>query len=268
MELKILSIKNEEKGKVNMPEQFNEKVRPDLIKKVVLALQSSKRQQYGADPEAGKRHSTEISKRRREYRGSYGLGISRVPRKILSKRGTRMNWVGALAPGTVGGRQAHPPKAEKIWSRKINKKENRKAIRGALAATLQKQAVDKRGHKAPENYPFIIEEKFESVEKTKEVYKALKELGFSDELKRTLKKKVRAGKGKMRGRKYKRKKGALLVVSDKCKLEHAAKNLAGIDVVKVNELNVEMLAPGAMPGRLALFTEKAIEKLRKDKLFM
>ena len=49
-----------------------------------------------------------------------------------------MNWVGAFAPGTVGGRRAHPPKSEKIWSKKINKKENAKAIRSAISATLLK----------------------------------------------------------------------------------------------------------------------------------
>ena len=38
-----------------------------------------------------------------------------------------MNWVGAFAPGTVGGRKAHAPNAEKIFDKKINKKENRKA---------------------------------------------------------------------------------------------------------------------------------------------
>ena len=84
-----------------------------LIKRAVLTLQNNKRQRYGANPEAGKKVSAALSKRRRKYRGSYGHGISRVPRKILSRRGTSMNWQGAFAPGTVGGRRAHPPKAEK-----------------------------------------------------------------------------------------------------------------------------------------------------------
>ena len=126
-EVKVLDLENKEKGKIKLPKQFEEGVRPDLIKRAVLAIRSHKRQSYGASPEAGKRASVKVSKRRRNYRGCYGLGISRTPRKIFSRRGTRMNWQGAFAPGTVGGRQAHPPKAERIWWQKINKKERKKA---------------------------------------------------------------------------------------------------------------------------------------------
>ena len=72
------------------------------------------------------KQSAKLSKRRRAYRGSYGFGISRTPRKILSKRGRRLGWVGAVAPNTVGGRRTHPPKAEKIWREEINTKERRK----------------------------------------------------------------------------------------------------------------------------------------------
>ena len=166
MELKILSQTKTEVGKIKLPKQFDEEVRLDIIKKVFLAIQSTKRQPYGADPRAGKRASANLSRRRKRYRGSYGHGISRVPRKILSRSGTRFNWTGAIVPGTVGGRRAHPPKAEKIWDKKINKKEKRKAIRSASAATLKKGLVAERGHKAPENYPFILEDKFESLDKT------------------------------------------------------------------------------------------------------
>ena len=67
-----------------------------------------------------------------------------------------MSWVGAVMPGTVGGRRAHPPKADKIWSQKINTTERRKAIRSAIAGTINMDFVKDRGHKAPENYPFII----------------------------------------------------------------------------------------------------------------
>ncbi len=131
MKLNIISTSKEKKKEIDLPSQFNEEVRPDVISRAVLAIQSNKRQPYGASPEAGKRASAEISRRRHDYRGSYGHGISRVPRKILTRRGTRMYWVGAFAPGTVGGRRAHPPKVEKNYSQKINKKERRKRSTGA-----------------------------------------------------------------------------------------------------------------------------------------
>ena len=41
----------------------------------------------------------------------------------MSRSGTRLNFTGAFAPGTVGGRRAHPPKAEKNWQEKVNKKD-------------------------------------------------------------------------------------------------------------------------------------------------
>ena len=111
MKLDILDISKKKTGEINLPIQFNEDVRTDLVSRAFLALRSNNRKPYGAKTEAGKRSSSIISKRRHQYRGSYGFGISRTPRKILSRRGTRMNWVGAFAPNTVGGRRAHPPKA-------------------------------------------------------------------------------------------------------------------------------------------------------------
>ena len=72
----------------------------------------------------------------------------------------------------------------------------------------------------------------------------------------------------MRGRKYKKKKNVLLIVSKKSELEKSARNIPGIDIVRVEKLNAELLAPGAVPGRMAIFTKGAITKLGKDKLFM
>ena len=265
-----VAVFNLNKNKVadkDLPVQFNEEYRTDLIKRAVHALMSAARQKYGAHPDAGMRHSSKLSKRRRKYRGSYGLGISRVNRKILSRRGTRFNWVGAFSPQTVGGRRSHPPKAEKIWVQKINQKENRKAIRSAMSATLNKKIVEKRGHNIPENYPFIINSDFESIKTTKEVNKALAHFGFDKELDRSKVKTIRSGIGKMRGRKYKTKKGILMVVSGDCHLIKSAKNIPGLDIVEVKAINAELLAPGAVPGRVTLWTEKAVDAISKENLF-
>ena len=266
-ELKILDIENIEKGKVKLPKQFEENIRPDLIKRNVLAIQSHNRQPYGASPDAGKRASAVISKRRHSYRGSYGLGISRSRRKILSRRGTRMNWVGAFSPESVGGRRAHPPKAEKIWWQKINKKERKKAVRSAIAATINISLVKKRGHKVPDNYPFIVDASIENIDKTKKVKGALIKLGLKDELERTQHKKIRAGKGKLRGRKYKKKKGPLIVVSKDCKLMKSSDNIPGIDICVIKNINAELLAPGAVPGRLTFWSTNAVKLLEKENLF-
>ena len=268
MKLDILNSQNKKTGDRELPTQFSEGYRPDLIKRAVHSLQSKARQAYGSSPEAGLRHSSKLSKRRRKYRGCYGFGISRVNRKILSRRGTRFFWVGAFSPQTRGGRRSHPPKAEKVFDKDINRKENRKAIRSAISATVVKELVTQRGHKLPEIYPFVVAADFEKLAKTKDVEKALLDLGFKEELERSLLKKIRAGMGTMRGRKYRRKKGILVVVGEDCPLTKAAKNVAGLDVVKVNALNAELLAPGAQAGRVTLWTEKALDVMKEKELFM
>lgn len=266
-----LSTYNTQKQKVHeieLPVQFQEEFRPDLIRRAVHALQSAARQPYGASAEAGFRHSSRVSKRRRNYRGCYGFGISRVNRKILSRRGTRMFWVGAFSPQTVGGRRSHPPKQIKLLEKQINQKENQKAIRSAMSATVNKEVIKQRGHSLPVEYPFVIDASFENVAKTKEFENLLEKLGFTAELERSLSKKIRAGLATMRGRKYKRKKGILVVVSGDCPLVKAAQNVPGVDIVVARDLNVEVLAPGALPGRVTLWTERALETIKKDNLFV
>lgn len=267
MKLPIIDTTNTKIGEIRLPPQFNEEYRPDLIQRVVLAIQSHRRQPYAASKGAGKRASAKLSRRRRDYRTSYGYGISRVPRKIMTRRGTRMNWVGAFAPGTVGGRRAHPPKAEKIWWKKINDKERKKSIRSAIAATISKEFVTQRGHFAPYNYPFVLDNKFELLDKTKKVVDVLKKLGMEAELERIENRNIRAGKGKSRGRKYKQKVGPLIIVAKTDKLNSAVANISGIDVVEVKNLNTELLAPSGKPGRLTFWTSDAIHILEKENLF-
>ncbi len=266
--IKILDLEHKEEGQIKLPEQFEENIRTDLIKRAVLAIRSHKRQNYGASPKAGKRSSARISKRRHDYRGCYGHGISRTPRKIMSRRGMRMNWQGAFAPGTVGGRQAHPPKAEKIWWQKINKKEKKIAIRSAISATINKDLITKRGHHPPDDYPFIVNSSIENIDKTKNVKNVLIKLGLKEELKRCEDKKIKPGKGKHRTGKYRKKKGPLIVVSKECSLIKSANNLPGVDVCEVKKINAELLAPGTVPGRLTLWSKGAVDLLEKERLFL
>ena len=178
-----------------------------------------------------------------------------------------MNWQGAFAPGTVGGREAHPPKSDRIWWQKINTKERKLAIRSAISATLNRELSEKRGHKLSPNYPFIIDSSIESLDKTAKVKETLLKLGLETELARCEKKKIRAGAGKKRGRKYITRKGPLLVVSKDCNLIKSACNIPGVEVCEVKNINVRLLAPGSVPGRLTLWSKSAIEVLGKENLF-
>jgi large subunit ribosomal protein L4e len=265
--MKLINIEGKKIKEISLPKQFSEPYHPNLIKRAVLVIRSNKRQPYGAKEGAGMRYSSYLSKRRKNYKGAYGRGMSRTPRKVMWRRGTQFGYVGATAPGTRGGRKAHPPKAEKDFTKKINIKERRKAIRSALAATFNLDLIKKRNHQIPTEFPFIIEDKIENLSKTKEVKDILRKLGFEKELIRCEKKKVRAGKGKTRGRKHTKKTGPLIVVSKDCKLAKAAVNIPGVDIVNIKNINAELLAPGTHAGRLVIYTESAINRLEKEKLF-
>ena len=267
MKLQVMNTNNESSSTVSLPTQFNEALRPDLVKRAVLALQASRRQKYGAKVDAGLRQSSYLSKRRHKYKGTYGAGRSRTPSKVMNRSGIRFHFVGATVPQAVGGRRAHPPKAEKNWSVKINRKERHKAIRSALSAVISADAVKARGHVVPDSYPFVLDKSFESIERTKDLRQSLAKLGFDDELARVSSPSIRAGVGKSRGRPYQNKKSLLFVVSKDCPLLRAAKNLAGVDVIPVTSLNAEYLAPGSQPGRATLFTDSALELMTEQKLF-
>ncbi len=252
---------------VELPEQFTEEFRPDLIMRAFLASQSASRQPYGAYIKAGQRSSAELSRRRRDFKTAYGHGISRVPRKTIWRRGTQFGWVGAFAPMTVGGRRSHPPKAYKILEKGINKKEKKKALRSALAATTMPEIVKQRGHLFAE-LSVVLDSKIEAIAKTKEIEHIFMKLKLDHELARVAERKVRHGRGKMRGRKYKTKTGPLIVVGDTCPLLKAAQNIPGVDVATVKGLRIYLLAPGGVPGRLTLYSEQALDKLHKEGLFL
>lgn len=268
MKVPVLSIEGQKISDVDLPIQFSEPVREDLIKRAALAVMSAQHQAYGTDPQAGLRQGKALPKRRRKYGGTYGKGISRVARKVMWHRGEQFGWVGARGAQTVKGIKAFPPKVGKIFWEKINKKENRKAIRSAIAATSVFELVARK-HKLGniKIVPIVMDSKIEDIKKTREAYKLLKSLGLKEELIRTKEKKIRAGKGKGRGRKYKIKVGPLIVVSKNCNLQKAAANLVGIDVVAVKNINAALLAPAAMPARLTIWTKSAIELMEKEKLF-
>ena len=256
-EAKILSLKGRSKGKVELPSVFEATFRPDLIKRAVLSEQSKKRQPQGRSPTAGKMvaHSSV----------GPGRGISKVPR-THGKR-THHGHRGTFINQTVGGMLAHPPKVEKVYIEKINKKEHRLALWSAVSATGDKDIVEKRGHIFDEklSFPLVVSDDIEGTTKTNEMVEILSNLGLSDDLERTKQKKVRAGKGKMRGRKYRRKVGPLVVVADDCDALRAGKNVAGVTVCKVKDLTVEELAPGSNAGRLTVWTESAIKAVSEWK---
>ncbi len=262
MKLPVFDMEGKEARRIELPSVFSEQVRPDLINRAAMAVRSTKFQPKGSTPLAGLQTSAEYVGRRRAYRTMINIERARLPKVKLAKG--RFGEV-RIVPQSRGGRPAHPPKVEKILIERINKKERRKAIRSAIAATANPDLVQKRGHLVAMETPIIVEDSFEKLKKTKEVLSLFEKLKLDKELERDRVVKIRVGRGKMRGRRYKRRKGVLVVVSKICPAVKASENIPGVDVSVVKNLNADLLAPGGQPGRLTLFTESAVKEL--DKLF-
>lgn len=248
MKAHVYSLEGEIQEEIELPPVFETEYRPDVIKRAVLSCISQRIQPRGTKKEAGKRHVV-------HYMGT-NRGISRTPR--LTSAGRRA----AFVPQAVGGRKAHPPKVEKVYAEKINKKEKKLAIHSAIAMSANQEIVKARGHHIEEvkEIPLIVDDSIEELEKTQEMTEVFRNLGAWNDCERARRKKIRSGKGKMRGRKYKKKKGPLLVVT---KFVTSARNLPGVDVVTVENLGPEHLAPGTHPGRFVIWTKSAVKALEE-----
>ncbi|KCZ73307.1 LSU ribosomal protein L4P [Candidatus Methanoperedens nitroreducens] len=247
MEVNIIDLSGNTTKKI-ASRLFDEPLRPDLIKKAVLAAQANRQQPYGPHTYAGMRTSAEG--------WGPGRGVSRVARLRNSRRAARI-------PQAVKGRQAHPPKPETDRTEKINDRERKKAIRSAIAATGNEQLVKERGHRFQAQLPLVAVDDLAAITKTKDVKSFMEAVLVWDDILRAKDKTIRAGKGKRRGRKYKRAKSILIVTSEDKGIAKAARNLAGVDIVTSDQLNAELLAPGTYTGRLTIYTESAIAKLEE-----
>lgn len=254
MKAQLYSSKGEKKSQVDLPKNFSVQIRTDIVKKYFEADKFI--QPYGPFQFAGLRQSASgtISHQRHDWKGHYGRGISRAPRKTMWRRGTQFFWVGANVPGARGGRQAHPPKgigAEK----KINKKEIKLAFDSAFAATANKELVVKRYSSLDkiEHVPFVVES---LPTKTKEFKQLIKTI-FGENANLAFKnREIRAGKGSMRGRRYKSNAGVLILVGKDEKIK-----LSGFDIKPITEVAIADLWP---LGRLTIYTHKALESLNKE----
>ncbi len=261
MKIPVYALMGIPKGSITLGRALSGPVRPDLIKRAVKAEQAAIRQPYGADPEAGKKTSA-------SYHGRRGIRHSMMNREMARMKritSTRSLYMRArFVPQAVKGRKAHPPKAGKVWERKVNKKERVAALLSAASATLDRDWVEKRQRiEHVKHIPLVVEDKLQELTVLKDVRQVLDNLGLLEELTRLGGRKPRAGRGTMRGRKYRKSRGMLFVISEDKGLVRAVRNLAGLEVCEVGDLGVEMLAPGAEPGRLCVWVEGALKKIEE-----
>jgi large subunit ribosomal protein L4e len=186
--------------------------------------------------------------------------MSRIPRKVMSKRGSQFNWVGATVPQAKGGRRAHPPKVlSMINTKKVNKKELENALISAISATANEKEIQKKyemlKNSEIKNLPFVVESKLISL-KAKELLESLKKILGKNLFEVISKKKsVRSGKGKLRGRKYKSNAGLLIVTGKNEKLKTKS-----FETANAKNLSVVDLAKGKQ-GRVTIYTEQAVKDL-------
>ncbi|MEK6973078.1 MAG: 50S ribosomal protein L4 [archaeon] len=248
---------------VNVPNVFNEKYDDKLIRRAVIAIHTANLQPQGVKPYAGRDFSVEYEGMRDMPTQERTINIERARLPRMKNRRHLIEGRVISVPRAVGGPKAHPPQVGKILIERINDKERKKAVKSAIASTAKKELILAR-HKISDKIelPLVIENTFENLDKTKKVVDVLKKLNvYSDVENAKDKKHLRAGKGKLRGKKYKHKISLLIVTGKKSNVYKAARNLEGVDICTVDSLNAELLAPGTHAGRLVLWSEDAFMKL-------
>jgi len=240
---------------IPLPVVFNVPVRIDIVHDVHRDLAKNHRQPYAVSPFAGHQTSAE----------SWGTGraVARIPR--VPGGGTHRAGQGAFGNMCRGGRMFAPTKTYRRWHRKVNKNQRRFALVSAIAASASVPLVLARGHRIEQlsEVPLVVAtDTIKDIEKTSAAVKALKALrAYRDVEKVKESRKVRAGKGKMRNRRYVQRRGPLIIYDEKSSLVRAFRNLPGVELVCVTRLNLLLLAPGGHVGRFIIWTQAAFQRL-------
>lgn len=239
---------------IKMPQVYKVPIRPDIVSFTHDQIRRNKRQAYAVSSEAGHQTSAE----------SWGTGraVARIPR--VRGGGTHRSGQAAFGNMCRGGRMFAPTKTYRRWHRKVNVTIKRHAICSAIAASGVPALVMARGHAINEiaEVPLVVSDKVEGMKRTKEAVAFLKDIKAWEDIEKVYNsKRIRAGKGKSRNRRFKKKKGPLVIYNQDNGVVKAFRNIPGIDFLQVDRLNLLKLAPGGHLGRLCIWTESAFRKL-------
>ncbi|CAH02241.1 Rpl4a/Rpl4b [Kluyveromyces lactis] len=237
-----------------LPAVFRAPIRPDIVHSVFTSVNKNKRQAYAVSEKAGHQTSAE----------SWGTGraVARIPR--VGGGGTHRSGQAAFGNMCRGGRMFAPTKTWRKWNVKVNQNEKRYATASAIAASAVPSLVLARGHRVEKvpSIPLVVSDDLQSIQKTKEAVAALKAVGaHSDVIKVVKSKKLRAGKGKYRNRRFTQRRGPLVVYSEDNGVVKAFRNVPGVETANVASLGLLQLAPGAHLGRFVIWTQSAFSKL-------
>jgi large subunit ribosomal protein L4e len=166
-----------------------------------------------------------------------------------------------------GGHMYAPNRVWRRWHRKVNINMKRYAVCSALAASAIPALVAARGHRIGKinEIPLVVEtDSISKICKTKQALKLLKNLHVYDDIEKVKSsKKIRAGRGKSRNRRYVQRLGPLVIFKKRSSMIRAMRNIPGVDFACVDRLNLLQLAPGGHLGRLIIWTKDAFQALDK-----
>jgi large subunit ribosomal protein L4e len=239
---------------VAVPAVFKTPIRPDIVHSVYTRVAKNKRQAYAVASNAGEQTSAE----------SWGTGraVARIPR--VGGSGTHRSGQAAFGNMCRGGRMFAPTKTWRKWHVKVNHNQKRYATASAIAATSVAPLVLARGHRVEtiNEVPLVVANELEAVKKTREAVAILKALGAHRDVAKVVKsKKLRAGKGKLRGRRHTQRRGPLVIYGQDNGVVKAFRNIPGVETADVRSLNLLQLAPGSHLGRFVIWTESAFKAL-------
>lgn len=241
---------------IALPSVMTAPIRPDVVRFVHTNVAKNKRQAYCVQHDAGMNYAAE----------SWGTGraVSRIPR--VPGGGTHRAGQAAFGNMCRGGRMFQPTRIWRKWHKRVNKSQRRYALCSALAASAVPALVMARGHRIGEvpELPLVVGgPTLDAIKKTKEAVSLMESFGADVDVERVAaSKKVRTGKGKMRNRRYVKRKGPLLIhACTSADLPKAFRNMEGVDLCHVDRLNILSLAPGGHLGRFVVWTEDAFAKL-------
>ncbi|KAG8159282.1 hypothetical protein KVR01_010943 [Diaporthe batatas] len=244
------------------PTVFTAPIRPDIVQEVHKGIAKNKRQPYAVSEKAGHQTSAE----------SWGTGraVARIPR--VSGGGTHRAGQAAFGNMCRSGRMFAPTKTWRKWHVKINQNQKRFATASALAASAVPSLLFARGHQisAVPEVPLVVDSAaFEgaAAAKTSAALGLLKAVGAGPDLEKVKgSKKLRAGKGKLRGRRHRQRRGPLVIYDpevDGKELVKGFRNIPGVETSSVYSLNLLQLAPGGHLGRFVIWSSAAFKALDK-----
>eukprot|EP00567_Pseudictyota_dubia_P004624 CAMPEP_0197441156 /NCGR_PEP_ID=MMETSP1175-20131217/7490_1 /TAXON_ID=1003142 /ORGANISM="Triceratium dubium, Strain CCMP147" /LENGTH=383 /DNA_ID=CAMNT_0042971395 /DNA_START=105 /DNA_END=1256 /DNA_ORIENTATION=+ len=250
----VFSLTGEKAGETSLPSVMTAPLRPDIVQFVHTNMNKNHRQAYAVSVRAGKNVSA----------SSWGTGraVARIPR--VGGGGTSRTGQGAFGNMCRGGRMFAPTKTWRKWHRRINTTQKRYAVSSALAATAVPALVMARGHKIDDvpEIPLVLDDSVEATRKTSAAKDVLAAVGALEDVDKAAdSKKIRAGKGKARNRRYVLRCGPLVVYASDDGVERAFRNLPGVELCNVSRLNLLQLAPGGHMGRFCVWSKAALESL-------